>query len=62
MNLKQERKSFFDKDLEQTKNNPKRLSLGLHTMPKTETGHFQKWLILAFLIFVLIILSILFFL
>ncbi|MBN2854007.1 hypothetical protein JXK06_00515 [Patescibacteria group bacterium] len=41
---------------------PSRLSLDLHTMPKTETGHFHKWLILAGLIFVLIILTVLFFL
>jgi hypothetical protein len=43
------------------KKQPKRLSLNLHTMPKTETGHFQKWLVLGFLIFVLIILLVLFF-
>jgi len=44
------------------KSSPNRLSLDLHTMPKTETGHFQKWLVLAGLIFVLIILAVLFFL
>lgn len=38
-----------------------KLSLDLHTMPKTETGHFQKWLVLGFLIFVLIIIAVLFF-
>ena len=48
--------------IEPEKNNRiKKLSLGLHTMPKTETGHFQKWLVLALLIFVFIVLLVLFF-
>jgi hypothetical protein len=37
-----------------------RLSLDLHTMPKTETGHFQKWLVLGLAIFILIILAVIF--
>ena len=35
---------------------PPKLSLGLHTMPQTATGHFKKWLVLALLIFGVIIL------
>lgn len=27
-----------------------RLSLNLHTMPQTVTGHWKKWLVLGFLI------------
>ncbi len=41
------------------KKQPKKISLDLHTMPKTETGHFQKWLVLGFLVFILIILLVL---
>jgi len=32
-----------------------RLSLSLHTMPQTSTGHFKKWLVLGILTFGLII-------
>ena len=28
-----------------------KLSLNLHTMPQTSTGHFKKWLVLALLVF-----------
>lgn len=62
MPLKKEGKSFFKQDLDKFEDKPKKLSLSLHIMPKTENSHFQKWLILAFLIFVLIILALLFFL
>jgi len=30
-----------------------RLSLNLHTMPQTVTGHWKKWLVLGFLILVI---------
>ena len=43
-----------------TKTAPKRLSLGLHIMPKTEHRYFQKWLLLAVLIFALMVLLVLF--
>lgn len=62
MLFRQDKKKKLDSGLNSKKSNPSRLSLDLHTMPKTETGHFQKWLVLAGLIFVLIILVILFFL
>lgn len=59
MALKEENKSFRD-SVKASKKQPIRLSLDIHTMPKTETGHFQKWLVLSFLVFILIILGILF--
>lgn len=62
MDLKKENKTFFEQDLGQVKKQAQKISLNLHTMPKTETGHFQKWLVLALLIFILIILGVLFFL
>jgi hypothetical protein len=37
-----------------------KLSIELHTMPKPETGHFKKWLVLGLAAFVLIILMVLF--
>lgn len=54
-----------DKKMAQMKANPTRkslpkLSLELHTMPKPETGHFKKWLVLGVLAFALIVLMILF--
>lgn len=42
------------------KKKPNNLSLNIHIMPKTETGHFKKWLVLSFLVFILIIIGILF--
>lgn len=53
-----------DKKVAQEKLNPvkrtlPKLSIGLHTMPKTETGHFQKWLVLGLAAFVLIVIVIL---
>jgi len=33
-----------------------RLSLDLHMMPKTVGSHFQKWLLLGFLVFGLLVL------
>lgn len=42
------------------KKKPKHMSLDIHIMPKTETGHFKKWLVLSFLVFILIIIGILF--
>ncbi|MFA5753754.1 MAG: hypothetical protein WC905_00110 [Patescibacteria group bacterium] len=32
-----------------------RLSLSLHTMPQTSTGHFKKWLVLGLIIFGLMV-------
>ncbi len=61
MLFKQDGKKKIGSGSSDHKKSPNRLSLDLHTMPKTETGHFQKWLFLAGLIFVLIILVILFF-
>jgi hypothetical protein len=34
-----------------------RLSLSLHTMPQTSTGHFQKWLVLGLIIFGLMVIA-----
>jgi len=34
-----------------------RLSLNLHTMPQTDGGHWQKWLLLGILILGLIVLA-----
>lgn len=62
MNFRERGKKNFEGEINQRKASPKKLSLDLHTMPKTETGHFQKWLVLALLIFVLIVLGLLFFL
>ncbi len=62
MLFKQDEKKTFNHDVKNKKINARRLSLDLHIMPKTETGHFQKWLVLAGLIFVLIILMVLIFL
>jgi len=31
------------------------ISLNLHTMPQTATGHFKKWLVLSLIIFGLLI-------
>lgn len=59
MALREGNKNFRD-SAKANKKQPIRLSLDIHTMPKTETGHFQKWLVLSFLVFVLIILTILF--
>jgi hypothetical protein len=45
-------------------NAPKRpnLSLNLHTMPQTVTGHWKKWLVLGFLILgVFAVVSVLFY-
>ncbi len=61
MNFRERGKKIFEGGVNQGKANPKRLSLNLHTMPKTETGHFQKWLFLAVLIFILIIIGVLLF-
>lgn len=54
-----------DKKMAQMKTSPMRkalpkLSIELHTMPKPETGHFKKWLVLGVLAFALIVLVILF--
>lgn len=38
-----------------------KISLGLHVMPKTETGHFRQWLVLGLTAFVLIVVIILIF-
>ena len=33
------------------------LSLSLHTMPQTSTGHFKKWLVLGLIIFGLMVIT-----
>jgi len=61
MFFKQDKEKNINPGLNSNKSKPSNLSLDLHTMPKTETGHFQKWLVLAGLIFILMILMVLFF-
>lgn len=50
----------IEKKLKDDKKKQKKMSLNIHIMPKTETSHFQKWLVLSFLVFILIIIGILF--
>jgi hypothetical protein len=60
MNSELDKKTSSARSAGLSKKSLPHLSLGLHTMPKTETGHFQKWLVLGLAIFVLIILTIVF--
>jgi len=59
MESAQEKKNFQVKSSMIRSKPLPRLSLGLHIMPKTETGNFRTWLILGLAIFVLIAVSIL---